>query len=49
MKRQCADNNPKIILRKYNWDGKIVELSLCKQHIQDPDFSNFISEEILIP
>ncbi len=42
--RICADDNPKIVLRRYNWDGEIVEFSLCKEHCQDSDFSNFISE-----
>ena len=42
--RVCADNNPKIVLRKYDWDGKFIEISLCKQHMQDPDFAGFISE-----
>ena len=45
MKRFCTDDNPKIIRRYYNWDGKIVEFSLCDSHKQDPDFSNFISED----
>lgn len=45
MKRKCNDNNPKTVTRKYLWDGKIVEFSLCEQHRQDPDFSNFILEE----
>lgn len=43
--RKCADTNPKIITRIYDWDGKQVEISLCKRHRQDPDFSNFISEK----
>ena len=45
--RQCDDNNPKIVLRKYDWDGQIVEFSLCKSHLQDPDFDYFVSEEKL--
>jgi len=43
--RLCADDNHKIVLRKYDWDGKIVEFLLCEEHCKDPDFSNFILEE----
>lgn len=43
--RQCNDNNPKIVLRKFDWDGKQIEISLCKSHQKDPDFSHFVSEE----
>jgi len=43
--RICADDNPKIIKRFYDWDGKQIEISLCIKHCQDPDFSHFISEE----
>jgi hypothetical protein len=43
--RECFDNNPKTVLRKYDWDGKLVEISLCAQHQKDPDFSHFESEE----
>lgn len=42
--RQCIDNNPKVVLRRYQWDDKIVEFSLCEKHCQDPDFGGFISE-----
>lgn len=42
--RQCDDPNPKIVKRIYQWDSKQIEISLCKQHLQDPDFSGFISE-----
>ena len=44
MKRRCNDNLPKIVKRIYLWDGKQVEISLCKQHQQDPDFSGYVSE-----
>ena len=43
--RKCADANPKIITRIYDWDGKQVEISLCKQHSHDPDFDHFVMEE----
>lgn len=46
--RQCNDDNPKIVLRKYDWDGKYIEISLCRQHLQDPDFSGFVSETKII-
>lgn len=42
--RICADDNPKVVLRKYQWDNTIVEFSLCEQHKNDPDFAGFISE-----
>lgn len=45
LKRYCSDNNPKIVKRVYNWDGKRVEISLCEQHKEDPDFSHYILEE----
>ena len=45
--RQCNDTNPKIVLRKYEWDGKYVEISLCEQHCQDPDFTNHVMEKKL--
>lgn len=44
MNRSCTDNNPKILTRIYNWDGKLVEINLCKDHIEDPDFQNFVRE-----
>ena len=44
---KCADKNPKTVIRKYDWDGKIVEFSLCEYHRQDSDFSNFVSEEVI--
>ena len=47
MKRSCLDDNPKIRKRTYDWDGKIVEISLCKIHCLDPDFSHYVSEEKL--
>ena len=47
MNRICADNNPKIVKRVYDWDGKLIQFSLCENHCNDPDFSNFISEEKL--
>ena len=43
--RHCKDGNPKTVNRIYNWDGKLIEISLCEQHKQDPDFSHFVSEE----
>lgn len=45
MKRFCVDDNPKIVKRFYDWDGKQVEISLCAQHKLDPDFSHFFQEE----
>jgi len=42
--RKCIDDNPKVVLRKFDWDGKFIEISLCEQHRQDPDFDGFISE-----
>lgn len=45
--RQCDDNNPKTVKRIYNWDGKQVEISLCVQHKEDPDFSHFVKEEVI--
>ena len=44
MKGRCFDDNPKVVIRTYNFYGKIDEFTLCKQHCEDPDFSNFISE-----
>lgn len=43
----CDDNNPKIVKRFYDWDGKLIEISLCAQHKLDPDFSHFVSEKQL--
>ena len=45
--RKCADDNPKTVKRIYDWDGKCIEISLCKQHCQDPDFSHYVSETSL--
>lgn len=42
--RKCDDSNPKIVKRIFQWDSQQVEISLCKQHKQDPDFSGHISE-----
>jgi hypothetical protein len=42
--RICADNNPKVVTRIYNWDGKLVEINLCENHRDDPDFDGFIEE-----
>jgi len=47
MKRKCNDDNPKIIKRIYDWDGKRVEISLCESHQQDPDFFHYVSEEVI--
>ncbi|MDE1767178.1 MAG: hypothetical protein KGI27_13040 [Thaumarchaeota archaeon] len=44
MSRSCADDSPKVITRIYNWGKKLVEVSLCKDHIHDPDFQNFVKE-----
>ena len=41
----CFDNNPKIVKRLYDWNGKLVQFKLCKIHLQDSDFSDYISEE----
>lgn len=41
----CLDLNPKIVKRTYDWNDKLVQFKLCKDHLQDPDFANFISEE----
>lgn len=46
--RQCNDNNPKIVKRIYNWDGRQIEISLCESHQKDPDFSHFVSETRII-
>jgi len=43
--RICADDNPKIVKRIFQWDLKQIEISLCSQHCKDPDFAHFISEE----
>jgi hypothetical protein len=43
--RKCDDNNPKVVLRKFDWDGRFIEISLCDQHKQDLDFSHFVKEE----
>lgn len=48
MVKQCVDDNPKIIKRVYSWDGKQIEISLCAQHKEDPDFSHFVKEEVLL-
>lgn len=45
--RVCNDNNPKIVKRKYDWDGKYIEISLCESHLRDPDFGHFVSEKRL--
>lgn len=45
MKRCCTDDNPKIVKRLYDWGDKQIEILLCKQHKEDPDFSHYISEE----
>jgi hypothetical protein len=42
--RYCIDDNPKIVRRTYNWDGKEIKIDLCEDHQKDPDFSSFISE-----
>lgn len=42
--RKCDDSNPKIVKRIYLWDNKRIEISICKQHQRDPDFSGHISE-----
>lgn len=42
--RVCSDENPKTVKRIYNWDGKQVEIELCEDHRNDPDFSSFVSE-----
>ena len=47
MKRKCNDDNPKIVKRVYDWDGKHVEIDLCKIHRSDPDFDNFVTEYLL--
>ncbi len=44
MKRSCLDNHPKIVKRVYDWDGKRVEIDLCKIHLSDPDFQDFVVE-----
>lgn len=44
MNRKCLDDNPKIVKRLYDWDGRQVEISLCQSHQQDPDFFHFVSE-----
>ena len=44
MKGRCFDENPKLVQRIYDWDGKRVEISLCENHMKDPDFQDFVSE-----
>lgn len=44
MKRKCNDDNPKIVKRVYDWDGKRVEIDLCESHQKDPDFQDFVTE-----
>ena len=41
----CLDENPKTVKRIFDWNGKLVQFKLCKDHSKDPDFSNFVSEE----
>ncbi len=43
--RKCLDDNPKTVIRKYNWDDQIVEFSLCEKHRQDPDFDHYFLEK----
>lgn len=43
--RYCKDENLKVVKRIYNWDDQQVEISLCVQHKEDPDFSHFVKEE----
>ena len=42
--RKCADDNLKIVKRVYDWDGKLIEIDLCKMHLSDPDFQDFVAE-----
>jgi len=44
MKRKCNDDEPKIVKRVYDWDGKRVEIDLCRNHLSDPDFADFVTE-----
>ena len=44
-RRSCLDNNPKTVTRTYDWDDKIIQIDLCQQHQQDPDFDHFVLEE----
>ena len=46
--RVCSDDNPKVVKRTYQWDSQQVEISLCNQHKNDPDFAGFISEISLL-
>ena len=41
----CLDDNPKIVKRIYDWNGKLVQFKLCNIHLQDPDFANPVMEE----
>jgi len=41
----CLDDNPKIVKRIYDWNGKLVQFKLCNIHLQDSDFSGYIFEE----
>lgn len=41
----CFDDNPKIVKRTYDWNGKLIQFKLCNLHLQDSDFTDFISEE----
>ena len=42
--RKCNDNNPKIVKRTYLLLTKHIEISLCKQHASDSDFSDWVLE-----
>jgi len=42
--RHCDDDNKKIVKRTYLLLTKHIEISLCKQHASDPDFSDYIFE-----
>lgn len=44
MTRYCLDSNPKTIRRIFDWDGKCMEFELCKNHLEDPDFSGHVKE-----
>ena len=47
MIRSCIDNDEKVVLRTYDWDGKLVQFRLCHNHSYDEKFSGHISEILI--
>ena len=44
MIHSCVDNEEKIILRTYDWYGKLVQFRLCNNHADNTKFSGYVSE-----